>query len=139
MFSYVAIAGGYSTTSQSFMLLRTREIGYLMMSLFYIAHIRKKTYIWAPGPPVSDNFIIFTPLTIAGGYSTTFQSFMLLPTREVGELVLIQIYIAHIRKNTGLGPGPPKSGNYKFFFTNYRHTSVLSKFPKFHASTFIIV
>ena len=49
-FSYVIIAGEYSTTSQSFMLLFTREIGYLMMSLFYIAHIRKKPTFWPKAP-----------------------------------------------------------------------------------------
>ena len=72
-----------------------------------------KPTFWAPCPPVSDNFIMFRPLTIDGGYSTTFQNLMLLPTREHEELVLIQIYIAHIRKKTGLGPRPTMSGNFK--------------------------
>ena len=55
----------------------------------------------------SDNLFIFSPVTIAGLYSTTSQSFMLLPTREIGEFVIFKFYIGHIRKKTFLGPQPP--------------------------------
>ena len=91
-FLSATIAGGYATTSQSFMLLPTREVIYVMMSLFYIAHIRKN-YILAPGPLVNDNFTFVLIVTIAEVYLTTLQSFMLLPTRDIGELVMSQFFI----------------------------------------------
>ena len=120
IFLSATIAGGYSTTSQSFMLLPTREVRYLMMSLFYIAHIRKN-YICSLGPLVNDNFIFVLIVTIAGEYSTTFQSFILLPTREDEELVFIQFYIEHIRGKNGFGP--PATHEWKFLKILFRQLS----------------
>ena len=80
IFLPVTIAECYLTTAQSFMLPPTREIGELVIFSFYIAHIRKNLHL-GPRPPGSDNLNIFSPVTIAGLYSTTSQRFMLLPTR----------------------------------------------------------
>ena len=76
------------------------------MSQFYI---RKKNYIQAPGPLESDNLNIFSPVTILGGYITTSLRFMLLPTQEIGDLMMSLIYIAHLRKKLLLAPRPPHS------------------------------
>ena len=111
------------------MLLPTWEIVEFMIFIFYIAYIRKKI-IWAPGPTKGDNFKIFSPVTIKGLYSNISQSFMLLPTREIGELVIFIFYISHIRKNRVFGPRATKSVNFKFFFcllSSWQSTQQLSK------------
>ena len=80
-----------------------------MMSLIYIAHLRKKLPLGRARPPPQLVIIIYfvVTVTIAGGYLTTFQIFMVLPTREYEELVLIQIYIAQ-KVKIGFGaPGHP--------------------------------
>ena len=69
------------------MLLPTREIEELVIFSFYKAHIRKKLHLGLR-PRGSDNLIFFPPVAIAGFSSTTSQSFMLLPTREMRKLVI---------------------------------------------------
>ena len=110
IFSPVTIAGLYSTTSQSFMLLPTREIGEFVSFKFYKGNIRKNNFF---GPPAAHECKLsnsFTPIFVARGYSTTSQSFMILPTRKVGELVMSQFF--YLRKKH-LGPRPPLSDNMK--------------------------
>ena len=70
------------------MLLPIPEIGELLILRFYIAHMRKKLHL-GPWSPVCDNLNIFLPVDIAEVYSTTSQSFILLCTREIGELVIL--------------------------------------------------
>ena len=48
-------------------------------------------------------------------YLTTTQPFMLLHTQEIGELVILSFYIAHIGKKLYLGPQPPGSDNLNIF------------------------
>ena len=68
------------------MLLPTREVGELVMSQFF--YLRKKLHL-GPRTPLSDNLNIFLPVDIAKVYSTSSQSFILLSTREIGELVIL--------------------------------------------------
>ena len=102
------------------MILPTQEIGELVIFSFYIAHIRKKLH-WGPWPSGSDNLNIFSPVTIAEVYSTNAPSYLLLPTRKIGELVIFQFNIAHIRKKYGFGPPAPISVNFKILL---RHVSL---------------
>ena len=89
------------------MLLPIREIGELLILRFYIAHMRKKLHL-GPRPPVSVNFNIFCPATIAGVFSNSSQSFILLTTREIGELVMSQfLYTSYKEKTSFLARGPP--------------------------------
>ena len=131
----IIVTRGYSTTSQSFKLLPTREIGKLVIFIFYIVRIRKKSFL-GPGPLKSEFYNSFLPFFVVRRYSTTFQSFMLLPTREIGEFVSFKFYKSHIRKNNCLGPRPPMSVNCKFFYANFRRERLLNNFPKFHDSTY---
>ena len=88
------------------------------------------------GPPAPQLVIFFFDCYHRGRVLNNFPKFMFVPTKKDEELVLIQFYITHIRKKTVLGPRPPMSQIFKIIFTNYRHKSVFSKFPKFHASTY---
>ena len=125
----VTIVEVYLTTTPSFMLLPTREIGELVIFSFYKAHIRKKLHL-GPRPPGSDNLNIFSPVTIAGLYSTTSQSFMLLPTREIGELVIFKFYIGHIRKKNVFGPPAPMSVIFKILLLQFSSREATRQLPK---------
>ena len=73
---------------------------------------KKKLHL-GPRTPLSVILNIFSPVTIAEVYSTTSQSFMLLPIREVGELVMSQFLI--IEKKLHFGPRPPLDDNLNIF------------------------
>ena len=89
--------------------------------------------VFGPGPPECEFKNSFMPVFVVRGYSTTSQSFMILPTRKVGELVMSQFF--YLRKKH-LGPRPPLSDNLNIDFTCYHRESVLNNYPKFHASTY---
>ena len=90
IFSPVTIAEVYSTTSQSFMLLPTREIGGLVIFKCLYSQWKGKKRFWAPGPHEAEFINSFSPFVVERGYLITSQGFMLLHTREVRELVMSQ-------------------------------------------------
>ena len=83
-----------------------------------------------PWAPVSENVNIYSPVSIAEVYSTTSQSFMLLPTREIEEFVIFKFYIGHIRKKNIFGPPAPMSVNLKILLRQFSSREATQQLPK---------
>ena len=73
---------------------------------FLNSSFKEKLHL-GPRPPVFDNLNIVLPVNIAEVYSITSQSFMLLHTREIGELVIFKgLYIPKKGEKTFWAPSP---------------------------------
>ena len=82
---------------------------------------------------MNDNFTFVLIVTIAEVYLTTLQSFMLLPTRDIGELVMSQFLY---KKKATFGPPAPVSDNLYNFLTCYHRRMLLNNYSNFHASSY---